>query len=425
MKIIISIASFALAMMLWAAVEDDIVTSTGVASTYRGAINEALISALEQHDGVTVSATELGVVEEANEAEATSVNGSMNELSKSRINDSLAKSMQKWAKGKIKSYDIISESEDGGKYRVQLAVHFAGKYECGLPEGNRRRMAVSTFRVETGDSFIWSGQTDSSKLWVSTLANELNDRLTQTRKFTMLDRKFDDEVNAELARLGDKNAASQDAVRLGQKLGTDYLVTGSVKFIPVAAPQINPLTGQTIQPSSQPFCEVNYRVLLAPTGQLKWSDTVRIDAVLYPSTSIGAFASDTAAAAAVEIADGMMANILPFEVVGKNEAGEIIIGEGGKSLSVGEKFTVYVLGDEVKDTRTGEFLDQIETAVGDVEIVRVSAKMSYARVIRGDAVKMVIGSRLRRVDNVESNKPETVNTPTVQGTATGGVVMPF
>ena len=108
MKIIISIASFALAMMLWAAVEDDIVTSTGVASTYRGAINEALISALEQHDGVTVSATELGVVEEANEAEATSVNGSMNELSKSRINDSLAKSMQKWAKGKIKSYDIFS-----------------------------------------------------------------------------------------------------------------------------------------------------------------------------------------------------------------------------------------------------------------------------------------------------------------------------
>ena len=89
---------------------------------------------------------------------------------------------------------------------------------------------------------------------------------------------------------------------------------------------------------------------------------------------------------------------------------------------------MFALGETVKDTRTGETLDEVEEAVGTVQIVRVSPKLSYAQVVEGEAAKMVVGSRLRRVPPTAAGaaaaQPPPPNTP-VKVTPTGGVVVPF
>lgn len=154
---------------------------------------------------------------------------------------------------------------------------------------------------------------------------------------------------------------------------------------------------------------------------------VRIDAGAFAAADLPSFLSATAEAAACAISDGMMSNILPFEIVGKTASGQLIVGEGGKSLKAGEFFTVFALGEEVKDTRTGEVLDAIEDAVGTVQIVRVTEKMSYAQVVEGDAAKMVVGSRLRRVPPTASGAPAVPPPPAtpVKVSTSGGVVVPF
>ena len=394
-------------------------------NTYRAAVNEALISALEKTEGVTLSSSEKTAIN-SSETSVTSTDG---DTDRTAINDSITKNMQKWASGKISGYEVLSEQFDQttGKYSVQLMVRMPGAYVVGLDPENRRRMAVVPFRSETGDSISWYGQAESSAARTSVLADKLNERLTQTRKFTMVDRKFDAEVNAELARLSAPNASKADAVRMNQKLGTDYLVVGDVRFFSVVAPGVNPLTGQALPMTSQKFAEVSYRVLLAPTGQLKWKDTVVLDALNFPAADIGSFMSATAEGAATMIADAMMANILPFEIVGISPTGRVIVGEGGKSLAVGERFTVYTLGEVMTDSRTGEELDQLEEPVGTVEIERVTEKMSYAKVIEGDAKLMVKGSRLRRpavVTHPQIQEASPVTT-TIKGNGTGGVVAPF
>ena len=424
MKSILAFAVAAVsALALWA--EDRVVESSGMGGTYRTAVNEALISALEKTEGVTLSST---VKSEINSSE-TSVTSSSGDNDRTAVNDSITKNMQKWASGKISGYDVLSEEYDQstGKYTVRLAVRLPGPYVVGLDPANRRRMAVVPFRPATGDSFSWYGQAESSAAWAATLADKLNERLTQTRKFTMVDRKFDAEVNAELDRLVGPNASKADAVRLNQKLGTDYLVVGDVRFFPVMAPGVNPLTGQALPMYSQRFAEISYRVLLAPTGQLKWSDTVALDALNFPASDIRSFMSATADGAAAAIAAAMMSNILPFEITGKTPSGNIVIGEGGKALSEGERFTVFALGEMMTDSRTGEELDQIEEPVGTVEVINVTEKMSYARVIEGDPKLMVKGCRLRRpkvVVNPQVQQPAPVTT-TVGGNGTGGVVTPF
>ena len=403
--------------------EDKTVEATGIGSSYRAAVNEALVSAVEMTYGVSVNSTERT---QATSSELT-VSSSSGDSDLTRINDSITRQMQKGAEGRILGYDVVSKDFDEmtKKYSVTLSVRFYAP--PGLNPDNRRRMAVVPFRPATGDSLSWYGQAESSAGWAHALAEKLNERLTQTRKFTMVDRKFDAEINEELARLSGPNASKADAVRLNQKLGTDYLVVGDVRFFPVAAPGVNPLTGQALPVTSQKFAEVSYRVLLAPTGQLKWADTVVLDAIEFPASDVASFVTASAEGAAMRIADAMMANILPFEIVGKTANGTLIVGEGGKSLAEGERFNVFALGEEVSDTRTGEVLDQIEEPVGTVEIVRVSEKMSYARVVEGDATKMTVGARLRRpkVEAAAPAAPPPPVTTTIRGNGTGGVVAPF
>ena len=424
MKSILAFAVAAVsALALWA--EDRVVESSGMGGSYRTAVNEALISALEKTEGVTLSST---VKSEINSSE-TSVTSSSGDNDRTAVNDSITKNMQKWASGKISGYDVVSEEYDQatGKYTVRLAVRLPGPYVVGLDPANRRRMAVVPFRPATGDSISWYGQAESSAVWAALLADKLNERLTQTRKFTMVDRKFDAEVNAELARLSAPNASKADAVRMNQKLGTDYLVVGDVSFFPVVAPGVNPLTNQALPMRSQNFAEISYSVLLAPTGQLKCKGTVVLDALNYPAADIRSFMSATAEGAATAIAGAMMSNILPPEIVGTSPTGRIIVGEGGKSISEGERFTVYALGDVMTDSRTGEEIDQLEEPVGTVEIERVTEKLSYAKFVEGDAKLMVKGCRLRRpkmIVNPQVPLPAPVTT-TVGGNGTGGVVTPF
>ncbi|MBO7685971.1 MAG: hypothetical protein J6V72_06300 [Kiritimatiellae bacterium] len=402
------------------------VRTVGMASGYRAAVNEALVSALEQHSGVTMSTSERQAMVHSDSVTSVRENGVLDDRAKLEMNDAINKDMQKWAKGKISGYTVLSDVFDPAtkKYRVEVEVRFPPKYEGpGRPESDLRRMAVTPFNVQ-GNSFNWYGQPVGTVEWSAALAEQLNVRLTQTRKFSMLDRAFDPEINAELARLSAANAAPEDAARLNRKLGTDYLVVGMVKFNDVLPPAVNPFTGQPLPRASALFAEITYRVLIAPTGQLKWTNTIRLDAALFAAPDVRSFVSMSAEAAAGAICDDMMVNILPFEVV-KVSPGQVVIGEGGKQLAVGDRFTVCALGEPVKDTRTGEVIDEVEIPVATVEVTAVMPKLSYAKIIEGDESKVTVGSRLRRVSPPEELPQQVPTTTTIQSNGGSGVVAPF
>ena len=196
-----------------------------------------------------------------------------------------------------------------------------------------------------------------------------------------------------------------------------------VSFNDVQAPGVNPLTGQPLPRASALFAEINYRVLIAPTGQLKWTDTIRLDAASFAAGDARSFVSMSAEAAAEAICDDMMANILPFEVV-KVIGDQVVIGEGGKQIAVGERFTVCALGEPVRDTRTNEVIDWTETPVVTVEVTAVMPKLSYAKII-GDASKVMVGARLRRAKVPEEPPPPPPITTTIKSNGGGGVVAPF
>lgn len=288
-----------------ASAEDVVVETSGTGLSYRAAVNEALLTALESKCGVTLDSTQRSRIGASDTA--TSVNGV--EESRVSLNDEIMKKINSVVSGRIAGYDVLSEGfdEQSKKYRVQLAVRIPGPYVVGLDPENRRRMAVVDFRV-CGSRYDWYGQKGSTVEWSRTLSDRLNIALTRCRRFTMLDRRFSAEINDELARLKDSNASPADVVRCCQKLGTDYLVTGEIRFFPIAAPQVNPLTGQAAAPVSQRFAEVSFRVLLAPTGQLKFADVIKVNSGTFNAATMEEFASLSAEEASRLIVNAILTN---------------------------------------------------------------------------------------------------------------------
>ena len=424
--LIFFMAGFFAAVGSFAQANEEPIVTTGIGANYRAAVNEALMLALEQHDGFHMSAVERSALLSSSAGLSIDRDGKLSESERNEMDEAIVRASQKWANGKIAGYTVLMNEYDPKvrKYTVELEVRFPVKYvPAGRDPDILRRMVVTTFNVRNRN-FAWHDQTVGSIEWSVAFGNALNADLTQTRKFTMLDRAYDQEVNAELARLMEQNASPNDAARLNQKLGTDYLIVGEVELGNVQAPAINPMTWQPVESDSALFATVNYRVLLAPTGQLKWADTIRIYSSQFPEADLKSFIAATAETAAREACKGIMDNILPLEVVGVS-SGLLVIGEGGRQVSVGQQFSVNVLGETVYDTRTGEVIDSVEIPVGVCEIVAVQPKLSYAKLIAGKIDDVAVRARLRALPCEAMPIEQPANTSTIKVNANGGIVAPF
>jgi hypothetical protein len=86
----------------------------------------------------------------------------------------------------------------------------------------------------------------------------------------------------------------------------------------------------------------------------------------------------------------------------------LYIGQGGNQLNVGDEYQVFKLGEQIKDTYTGESLGQIEELIGTAKIINVTSKMSSATLQILDNVIFDKNSNdvliLRNKQKTESNK---------------------
>jgi hypothetical protein len=61
---------------------------------------------------------------------------------------------------------------------------------------------------------------------------------------------------------------------------------------------------------------------------------------------------------------------------------EITVGTGGDIVKVGDRYNLIQYGDKIRDSYTKESLGRKETVIGEVEIVNVTSKMSYGKIIK-------------------------------------------
>ncbi len=388
---------------------------------YRTAVYEALVQAASQVQGVSLQDSRDAFMDST--AQLRKTNAGESDISE--IRESLKQTVSAKTSGRVLSYETTEErfDKETNLWYIELDAKIPGQYVVGPHPDNRRRLVVMPFRVLTGKVNIF-GQEAVPAPSCEEFARRLNENLTQTRRFTMLDREFNSETQAELDRLNLENASAGDFGRFQQLLVTDYMVIGNVRFYDSPAAVQNPYTGTASMPDG-PFLEVGYKVILVPTTQLKWAGTVVVPYSAAGGTSPDAALQGAYTAAAQEVCHEIIDNIYPPRITAKTTF-ELVLNQGGKNFAPGQVLDVFRRGEEILDVASGETLGAPEELIARIRITRVTPKMSYAVVAEGTPIDQIeIGSVVRRPQAVGSFGEEPGATSPVQVSPAGTVAPPW
>jgi len=324
-------------------IQQKTLTTTGLGSTEKEAIQDALVGAVSQVRGQAIKSNEMMTFQNEifNNSEKTS--------------SSLKTNIKTLTKGIVSSFDILDSQKDNNglyKVKIQAVIPF---YDAG-EQIHRLRLAVIPIKVSNKVNNKQAADKYGED-WI----NRLEEGLVQSRRFAMLDRKYIDDTNQEINQYLNNDFKIEELARLGQRVGTDYLVISEVRKYNVADKSVvDPLDGTKISRSST-NTEVSIRLVDVATSQIKYAKSY-VD-------SRGAIL-------------GIINAIYPIAILAVN-TNTVTLGSGGDEIKVGQRYTVMGLGKNLIDPYTNESLGKEEIPLGEIEITDVQAKTTLAKITKG------------------------------------------
>jgi TolB-like protein len=329
----------------------------GSGLTREEAVARSLMQAVEQVTGVAIqsdaSSRQAGL-QIATEA------GSRTELS--TVTQS---AIQRQSGGVVRAYRVLSiEDTPGGLFLARLLVEVE-RFQPTSPTGEtRRRLAVGEFRDEQRRETEFARQ----------LRQRLIQHLTQSRRFAVLDRDATAAYDREMALLF-VDAPVTERVRIGHVLGADYLVIGRLRGVGASRTEQHiPITGEVVV-RTRAQGAVDFQVLEIATRQVRWAASASVS----NSGNLPAVLD----AIATRIAREITQTIYPMRLLRADNPDEMILNQGGVTVSEGQRFRAMLMGEEMIDPYTRESLGRIEREVGIVQVFRVDDRLSYARLVEG------------------------------------------
>lgn len=428
---IIFICFLAISGIVSADVEVEKVVVFGHGNTKGQAVQSGLIEAIKQRKGVSIDVvrnTERQMNRQSFSIDDDSVNitGFINKT------DNKIKEI---TSGTIQNYNILNFAKiNDNEWKVQLEIIFKKYKTPGITPHSRRKIAIIPFRTLMSSYKVnYDRYTDDA--FSKSFNQHLTNHLTQSRRFTVLDREYINEYLTERNIILSNNSSTDEQIKLGEALGADYIVVGKIGQASIGRKNATiDITGEDSSSYSAEI-DIDYRIIVLATRQVKWSDTVSLSLGTDIVNKITHNKKDNAASQAILsyfasiISNQLMSNIYPLRVVNKSiDRKTVTINQGGKSLKIGDNLEVMSLGEQVVDPYTGESLGQQEYVIATIEVTSTLPKMSTAKVITGRLESINVLDIVRRiVDGIENKDLDSrswrkSNTTVLDN---GGVLLPF
>ena len=337
------------------------VEAKGMGGSLQRAVERALVSGISQVNGAVISSRVKSALSQSSKVN----NGRKVTQSAKSFRETIAKR----TKGIVKSYEILDEQQDkkSGIFRVVVSVTVPFfKMSSQL---NRLKMAVVPMRIRKG-----LRKTRLVMDFEDIFRRGLENYLTQSRRFAILDRSFIAEQDKEGDFIRGGGMRQEELARLGNRVGTDYIVTGVVEraYSYVKKTKMR-TTGQVIK-TPKVGARVTYRILDVASTQVKLAGTEKLHR---EAGSLGNIADKIAKIMGQKIVNA----IFPISVLDVD--GEILtLGQGGDTVKNGAVYTLVRLGKRLVDPHTGESLGRREAKVGSVKIIDTQSKMSTGQILK-------------------------------------------
>jgi curli biogenesis system outer membrane secretion channel CsgG len=331
-------------------VESVVVTTTGLGQSPAEAVDQALRQAITQVNGLTIdlSSTQFKAV--------LGLAVGRDPLSLSSAG--FAELVSERSRGAVTNFKIVELKEPGfGEHNFKATIEASvAKFQAAADKG-KLRIAIAPIRV--------SSSLNLGPRIAADLHQRLTDALTQTGRFTVLERGTNPELDDEMERITDGQTSSGEVARLGQGLGADLIWFGSVGAFDSGARSDNPSAGAGRWSVSQKFVNVT-------TSEVLFSNTASGDS--------GAASGDRVSAMEDAIVKRALADILvrlyPVSVASIT-GHDVVLSQGGESVQVGKSYQLVMLGKEVTDPQTGRSLGRTDQECCTVVVDRVTPTLSY------------------------------------------------
>lgn len=361
-----------------AAIQEREVEATGNGATEQYAISAALANAVGMVNGLSIESRQrMAVFEEAVQS---------NEGDSYVLADASSIDIATLTKGTISSYEVIStttQSTVGHEARIRASV---AVFQRG-PSAERRRIAV--FPLRSRDNYAIDGVQLNPHAMADVVEQAIVNELVDSRRFTVLDRKYIEQVNTENELLESGNVPVSELARLGQTLTADYVLVGTLENVAGTVSTRRMRTRNVEFRSLKVDAQLSYRVIDPATKQVKFSRTESSSFGEDELAAIGTSSSATPATIAVGVGKIIGAtvgatiteSIYPIAVTAVTSTA-VVLGQGGESIVKGSVFDIFRLGDRMIDPYTKESIGRVEEWVGTVEITRSTNKQSYAKLVK-------------------------------------------
>ncbi len=289
------------------------------------------------------------------------------EEKKPEYSQSYIKKLIEETKGGIKSYEILNKTKDKkGWHQVKVKAEVAF-FE--LPkEAMRTRIAVFPFR-------LYEIQSDKAR-FQRLLNQNINDYLVQTKKFTMLDRSFIDEIAKEQKSILDGKTPAVEMAKIGNEISADFILVGSVEDFSIEEKVTKILSSDQELRKNVASIYLSYRLLDVATKQINNSNTLELQIPIKESAK----KADIKAISEIStiLGEEILFSVYPV-LIEKISNGEIFLGQGGKQFKKGQQYEVFEKGEKIIDSYTNEVIGNVETSVSKIEISSVSSGYSKAK----------------------------------------------
>jgi hypothetical protein len=373
--------------------------------TLEASVTNGLVRALAQVKGLRVDAAL--VLRKRHESESLEITSGMEKwFAKATADDVSHGSILQETAGLVRTYEIVKQEQDPTTrdWKVSLKVTIP-IYDAAHPRpGARPTLAVLGFRTPT-HPFELGGVRVSAQEMNDKLRDQSEIRFLQSRKFIVLDRKYQAELGAETARIEAGGMAFDEQVKLGNRLGADYIVVGDIaEFSWDVEPFEVKVTGYKGTRVSAAY-DLAVKLIDVATGQTVWSDNVRR---LFSDQDLKNLSPEDqqqnlriadflAGKAAMALARQVVDGLYPIKVAAIEDR-RVVLAAGAARVRVGELFMIHVVGKGIKDPDTGELIGSAEKRVATISVVSVQEGLAYAEVQEGDLAQVEVGALCRRLD---------------------------
>lgn len=272
------------------------------------------------------------------------------------------------------------------EWSVKIAADVAKYREA--PGAKLTRMVVAFPRAKQATYRVGDNAIDAYEV-ATQIRTQLTDALTQTHRFTVLDRDPNDAIAREIELIGSGNAKPSEAARLGQQLAADLIVIPTIERFEYLRHQRPLRLSDRTLVSYSGGGALSMRVVNATTGQIVLSQSFDYALPDTAPTTLGASADGQVLASAMmdaldrSIVAAIMQSTFPPSII-QRDGRDVVINQSGQTLMEGRIYRAVTLGKDMIDPQSGLSLGPTESPCCTVVIDRVAQNLSYGHILEED-----------------------------------------